>query len=88
MLASAMGPHLTKLLHEQIELMFECDLSDCLHQALVAITKHIPPLLKTIQGMLGLLRSHFIDLILDRAPFGQAINNPEWEKLQTSWCPL
>lgn len=50
MLASAVGPNLTKLLHDQLDLMFACDLSEPLHQALVAIARHIPPLLKTIQG--------------------------------------
>lgn len=51
MLASAVGPNLTKLLHDQLKLMFECELSEPLHQALVAIAKYIPPLLRTIQGL-------------------------------------
>ena len=51
MLANAVGPNLTKLLHEQLELMFACGLSEPLRQALVAIAKSIPPLLKTIQGV-------------------------------------
>lgn len=51
MLAIAVGPNLTKLLHDQLDLMFACELSEPLHQALVAIAKNIPPLLKTIQGM-------------------------------------
>jgi FKBP12-rapamycin complex-associated protein len=50
MLASAVGPNLTKLLHDQLDLMFACGLSDPLRQALVAIASYIPPLLKTIQG--------------------------------------
>lgn len=50
MLASAVGPHLTKLLHDQLDLMFACGLSEPLRVALIAIAKHIPPLLKTIQG--------------------------------------
>lgn len=50
MLAAAVGPNLTKLLHDQLDLMFACGLSDPLRQALVAIARHIPPLLKTIQG--------------------------------------
>ena len=53
MLASAVGPNLTKLLHDQVKLMFDCELSEPLHHALVAIAKHIPPLLKTIQGTLS-----------------------------------
>lgn len=51
MLASAVGPNLTKLLHDQLDLMFKCGLSEPLRQALVAIARHIPPLLKTIQGV-------------------------------------
>jgi serine/threonine-protein kinase mTOR len=52
MLASAVGPNLTKLLHDQLDLMFACGLSDPLRTALMAIARHIPPLLKTIQGVL------------------------------------
>ena len=52
MLASAVGPNLTKLLHDQLDLMFACGLSEPLRTALTAIARHIPPLLKTIQGVL------------------------------------
>ncbi|KAH8093828.1 FAT-domain-containing protein [Cristinia sonorae] len=52
MLASAVGPNLTKLLHDQLDLMFAFELSEPLHQALVAIARHIPPLLRTIQDRL------------------------------------
>jgi len=52
MLASAVGPNLTKLLHDQLDLMFACGLSEPLRQALIAIARHIPPLLKTIQDRL------------------------------------
>ncbi|KAF9561208.1 phosphatidylinositol 3-kinase [Agrocybe pediades] len=52
MLASAVGPNLTKLLHDQLDLMLACGLSEPLVQALVAIAKYIPPLLKTIQDRL------------------------------------
>ena len=55
MLASAVGPNLTKLLHDQLDLMFACGLSEPLRQALVAIARQIPPLLKTIQGMADVL---------------------------------
>lgn len=59
MLASAVGPNLTKLLHDQLDLMFAYGLSEPLRQALTAIVRHIPPLLKTIQGpSYGL---HFFD---------------------------
>lgn len=52
MLASAVGPNLTKLLHDQLDLFFACGLSEPLRQALVAIARNIPPLLKTIQDRL------------------------------------
>ncbi|KAG8958873.1 phosphatidylinositol kinase- protein kinase tor1 [Tulasnella sp. 419] len=52
MLAEAVGPNLTKLLHDQLDLMFNCGLSEPLRQALVQIARHIPPLLKTIQERL------------------------------------
>ncbi|PCH36202.1 atypical/PIKK/FRAP protein kinase [Wolfiporia cocos MD-104 SS10] len=52
MLAQAVGPNLTKLLHDQLDLMFACGLSEPLRQALTAIATHIPPLLKTIQDRL------------------------------------
>lgn len=50
MLASAVGPNLTKLLHDQLDHMFAYGLSESLREALVAIARYIPPLLKTIQG--------------------------------------
>lgn len=50
MLAKAVGPNLTKLLHDQLDLMFACGLSGALISALKEITTNIPPLLKTIQG--------------------------------------
>ncbi|KAJ2934856.1 hypothetical protein H1R20_g2275, partial [Candolleomyces eurysporus] len=52
MLAGAVGPNLTKLLHDQLELMIACGLSEPLCQALSDIAKYIPPLLKTIQDRL------------------------------------
>ncbi|KAL9713509.1 phosphatidylinositol kinase- protein kinase tor1 [Leucoagaricus gongylophorus] len=52
MLAAAVGPNLTKLLHDQLDLMMSCGLSEPLKNALVIIAKHIPPLLKTIQDRL------------------------------------
>lgn len=58
MLASAVGPNLTKLLHDQLDLMFDCGLSEPLRQALTAIATHIPPLLKTIQGIGVYVISH------------------------------
>ncbi len=51
MLATAVGPNLTKLLHDQLDLMMSCGLSEPLKNALVVIAKYIPPLLRTIQGV-------------------------------------
>ena len=52
MLAAAVGPNLTKLLHDQLDFMFDCGLSEPLRQALTSIARHIPPLLRTIQERL------------------------------------
>ncbi|KAF9047130.1 phosphatidylinositol 3-kinase [Hymenopellis radicata] len=52
MLAAAVGPHLTKLLHDQLDLMFAAGLSEPLCQALSAIVHSISPLLSTIQDKL------------------------------------
>ncbi|EKM51709.1 uncharacterized protein PHACADRAFT_262011 [Phanerochaete carnosa HHB-10118-sp] len=60
MLASAVGPNLTKLLHDQLDLMFAYGLSESLREALVAIARHIPPLLKTIQERLLTLLSNIL----------------------------
>ena len=60
MLASAVGPNLTKLLHDQLDLFFACGLSEPLRQALMAIARNIPPLLKTVQGALVNVRARFL----------------------------
>ncbi|KAJ7696596.1 armadillo-type protein [Mycena rosella] len=52
MLAAAVGPALTKWLHDVLELMFNCGLSEPLREALVAIATNIPPFLKIIQARL------------------------------------
>ncbi|EIN09563.1 FAT-domain-containing protein [Punctularia strigosozonata HHB-11173 SS5] len=65
MLAAAVGPNLTKLLHDQLDLMFACGLSEPLRQALVAIARHIQPLLKTIQERL----LDMLSLILSGQPY-------------------
>lgn len=57
MLAAAVGPNLTKLLHDQLDLMFAYGLSEPLRQALMNIAKYIPPLLKTIQGAIQSINS-------------------------------
>lgn len=50
MLAAAVGPSLTKLLHDMLDLMFHSGLTEPFRKALVAIARHIPPLLRTVQG--------------------------------------
>ena len=57
MLAEAVGPHLTKLLHNLLDPMFDCGLSEPLVQALLSISRHIPPLLRTIQGQFSCIGS-------------------------------
>ncbi|KAF7356539.1 Serine/threonine-protein kinase TOR [Mycena venus] len=52
MLAAAVGPALTKWLHDVLDLMFNCGLSKPLRDALVAITTNIPPFLKPVQERL------------------------------------
>ncbi|KAG9045642.1 phosphatidylinositol kinase- protein kinase tor1, partial [Tulasnella sp. UAMH 9824] len=52
MLAEAVGPNLTKLLHDQLDLMFQCGLTEPFVTALESISKHITPLLKTVQERL------------------------------------
>ncbi|KZT51925.1 phosphatidylinositol 3-kinase [Calocera cornea HHB12733] len=51
-LASAVGPNLTRLLHDILDLMFACGLSEALRQALEDIVKNIPPMLRIIQDRL------------------------------------
>ncbi|RDB15759.1 Serine/threonine-protein kinase tor2, partial [Hypsizygus marmoreus] len=65
MLAAAVGPNLTKLLHDQLDLMLACGLSESLRQALVAIARCIPPLLKTIQDRL----LDLLSIILSGQPY-------------------
>ncbi|CAH1757738.1 9252_t:CDS:10 [Entrophospora sp. SA101] len=52
MLAKAVGQALTKHMHELLELMFACGLSEPLRQALMELAIYIPPLLPTIQDRL------------------------------------
>ena len=83
MLAQAVGPNLTKLLHDQLDLMFGCGLSEPLRQALVAIATHIPPLLKTIQGMNAPITC--VNMVLKppmyRQAIGPVVNDPQRTQL-------
>lgn len=50
MLTTAVGPYLTRQMHDVLELMLPWGLSDPLYHALEVISTQIPPLLRTIQG--------------------------------------
>ena len=50
MLAKAVGPALTKYMHELLDLLFASGLTEALTKALVDLSVYIPPLLPTIQG--------------------------------------
>jgi FKBP12-rapamycin complex-associated protein len=50
MLSQAVGPALTKYMHELLDMMFAYGLSDNLHLTLVDLVLNIPPLLPSIQG--------------------------------------
>ncbi|TRM60259.1 armadillo-type protein [Schizophyllum amplum] len=80
MLASAVGPNLTKLLHDQLDLIFACGLSEPLRQALVAIAKCIPPLLKTIQDRL----LDLLSMILSTQPYKPLGAPPPLERADAS----
>jgi FKBP12-rapamycin complex-associated protein len=77
MLAAAVGPNLTKLLHDQLDLMFACGLSEPLHHALIEIAKNIPPLLKTIQGNFPYLVAAVILILFIRSSPGYAVDDPQ-----------
>ena len=52
MLAIAVGPTLTKYMHELLDYMFAGGLTESLQQALVDLSVNIPPLLPLIQGII------------------------------------
>jgi hypothetical protein len=54
MLAAAVGPNLTKLLHDQLDLIFTYEFNEYVRSSLAACAKSIPPLLRSIQGMLSM----------------------------------
>ncbi|KAJ9098776.1 hypothetical protein QFC19_006252 [Naganishia cerealis] len=65
MLASALGPNMTKYMHEVLDLMFQWGLTEQLRQALVVIARHIPPLLESIQDRL----LNLLSMILSGKPY-------------------
>lgn len=52
MLAAAVGPNLTKLLHDQLDLIFEHEFNENVRHSLAACVVSIPPLLSSIQDRL------------------------------------
>ncbi|KAJ3227345.1 phosphatidylinositol kinase- protein kinase tor1 [Clydaea vesicula] len=60
MLATAVGPALTKYMHELLDLMFYYGLNEQLHQVLIDLISYLPPLLPSIQDRL----LHIISSIL------------------------
>jgi serine/threonine-protein kinase mTOR len=76
MLATAVGQALTKHLHDLLELMFACGLTEPLRQALVDLAHNIPPLLPVIQERLLNLLSIILSGQNFRAPGSpERINN-------------
>ncbi|RXK37153.1 atypical/PIKK/FRAP protein kinase [Tremella mesenterica] len=65
MLTIALGPMLTRQMHDVLDLMFTFGLSDALFNALDVIAKHIPPLLRTVQERL----LDMLSMILIGEPF-------------------
>ncbi|KAI5778883.1 armadillo-type protein [Geopyxis carbonaria] len=65
MLATAVGQALTKYMHDLLDLIFACALSQKLTQALVDLSHYIPPLLPTIQERL----LNMISMVLSGRPF-------------------
>jgi FKBP12-rapamycin complex-associated protein len=52
MLAAAVGPNLTRLLHDQLDLIFTNEFNEHVCNALAAIAKSIQPVLRSIQDRL------------------------------------
>jgi serine/threonine-protein kinase mTOR len=50
MLAASVGPNLTKLLYDQLDLIFANDFNEHVSNSLTACAISIPPLLQPIQG--------------------------------------
>lgn len=74
MMTSAVGPMLTRQMHEILDLMFPWGLSDALYHALEVISGNIPPLLRTIQGKLETRRLQ----LTVRPLAGNSVRHPDW----------
>lgn len=64
-LATAVGPHLTKYMHELLDLMFACGLSVHLVQALHRIVRSVQPLLRVVQDRL----LDMLSMVLSNQPY-------------------
>ncbi|CAG8530152.1 16586_t:CDS:10 [Funneliformis mosseae] len=77
MLARAVGQALTKHMHELMDLMFACGLSEPLRQALMDLARFIPPLLPNIQERLLNMLSITLSGQQFRAPGSPASEGPD-----------
>ncbi|CAI2178216.1 17365_t:CDS:10 [Funneliformis geosporum] len=77
MLARAVGQALTKHMHELMDLMFACGLSEPLQQALMDLAIYIPPLLPNIQERLLNMLSMTLSGQPFRAPGSPASEGPD-----------
>ncbi|WOO83672.1 Serine/threonine-protein kinase tor2 [Vanrija pseudolonga] len=89
MLTTAVGPMLTRQMHEILDLMFPWGLSDALYHALEVISGHIPPLLRTIQDRLletlsMILTGHSFRPLGAPAPRGKTVEITRDSVLQAS----
>ncbi|KAF8421355.1 armadillo-type protein [Terfezia claveryi] len=76
MLATAVGQALTKHMHELLDLIFACGLSESLTQALVDLAHYIPPLLPIIQEKL----LNMLSIVLSGRPFKPLGTGPKDHK--------
>lgn len=87
-LATAVGQALTKHMHDLLDLMFNCGLSEPLVQALSNISERIKPLSRTIQGMTHLNWKHDwinANTLIHRASFECDFYYTMWTAIQTAW---
>ncbi|EXX76507.1 Tor2p [Rhizophagus irregularis DAOM 197198w] len=77
MLARAVGQALTMHMHELLDLMFACGLSEPLRQALMELAVFIPPLLPNIQERLLNMLSTILSGQTFRAPGSPASEGPD-----------
>lgn len=81
MLTTAVGPMLSRQMHDILDLMFPWGLSDALYHALEVIASHIPPLHRTIQG------ESVVDSADLRSPTREPVTDTHWPLFQGIGCP-